>query len=257
MCLIIFAYDWHPRYKLVLTANRDEFCQRPTQAASFWPERPELLAGKDLEHGGTWMGITKRGYWAALTNYRDPSQHLHTAPSRGLLVQDYLLAEPEPQEYLLGLLGTAKNYNGYNLLAGNVDSLYYFSNQESQVRKIPPGIHGLSNSLLDVSWPKVNRGKINLKACLQSDQIEVDDLFALMADKHQPKDHELPQTGVSLEWERMLSPMFIQGDKYGTRSTTVLLVDRHQKVQFWEKSFNQGDSKVTATVYYEFIMTEN
>lgn len=255
MCLIIFAYDWHPRYKLVLTANRDEFYQRPTQPAGFWPEMPEILAGKDLEYGGTWMGVTKRGYLAALTNFRDPSQHISGAPSRGFLVQDYLIAEPQPEAHLIGLLRTAKCYNGFNLLAGTEDGLFYFSNQQLQVRKILPGVHGLSNSLLDVSWPKVDRGKMNLKACLESDRIDVDDLFTLMADRHQPKDHELPHTGVSLEWERMLAPLFIEGDNYGTRSTTILLIDHYKKVKFWERSFNRGHSKEIGTVHYEFAIT--
>ncbi len=255
MCLIIFAYNWHPHYKLILAANRDEFYRRPTQSAAFWSDWSFVLAGRDLEQGGTWMGITKKGHLAALTNYRDPSQCKPTAPSRGLLVQDYLIAEPEPEAYLSDLLGTSALYNGYNLMIGTIDHLYYFSNQESQVYKIQPGIHGLSNSLLNVPWPKVERGKSNLKAYLESDHIEVESLFELMADKHQPEDHELPQTGVSLELERMLAPLFIEGDDYGTRSTTILLVDHHNKVQFWEKSFRHAQMEDTVTVSYEYLLT--
>ena len=253
MCLIVFALDCHPRYKLVLAANRDELYERPTQAATFWPERPCLLAGKDLLKCGTWMGITRTGRWAALTNYRDSTKNKHGAPSRGLLVHDYLVGKDAPEEFLGRLVATAQQYDGYNLLAGTTDGLYYFSNQEQAVRHIQPGIYGLSNSLLNVCWPKVYRSVRNLKDCLHDDVIQADRLFNVMADKEQAADHDLPQTGVSLEWERLLSSVFIAGENYGTRCTSVLLVDRDDHVQFWEKTFingNQEDAEVTAYEFY-------
>ncbi|HRY13601.1 MAG TPA: NRDE family protein [Syntrophomonadaceae bacterium] len=252
MCLIVFALDCHPRYKLVLAANRDEFYQRPTQTAAFWPERPDVLAGKDLLKMGTWLGITKTGRFAALTNYRDPSQNKHGAPSRGLLVYNYLIGQDAPDDYLRRLVGTAQQYDGYNLLAGTTSALYYFSNQEQAVRQIQPGIHGLSNSLLNVCWPKVNRSVRQMKDCLLDDVIQEDRLFRIMADKQQAPDHELPRTGVSLEWERLLSSIFIAGEDYGTRCTSVLLVDRSNHVQFWEKSFKFGNQEDADMVSYEF-----
>lgn len=252
MCLLVFALDCHPRYKLVLAANRDEFYNRPTQAAAFWPDRPELLAGKDLLKSGTWMGITKAGRWAALTNYRDPSQNRHGAPSRGLLVHDYLVGEDAPDEFLGRLVETAQQYDGYNLLAGKTDALYYYSNQQQAVHQIQPGIHGLSNSLLNVCWPKVYRSVRQLKDCLRDDVIQADRLFSIMADEQQAPDHELPGTGVSLEWERLLSSVFIAGENYGTRCTSILLVDRGDHVQFWEKNFINGKHEDEDMVSYEF-----
>lgn len=256
MCLLLFGWDCHPRYKLVLAANRDEFLERPTKGATFWSEHPELLAGKDLLQGGTWMGITRNGRWAALTNYRDPLQNKHGAPSRGLLVHDFLTQEMAPEEFLQPLVATAPQYDGYNLLAGTVDSLYYYSNQEKVIRSVPAGIHGLSNSLLDVPWPKVERGVAKFKDYLQEGEIRAEQLFRLMADRQQAPDQQLPQTGVGLEWERVLSSMFIASDDYGTRSTSVLLIDRENRVQFWEKTFNCPRQNDAGTVYYDFCISD-
>ncbi|NLN88069.1 MAG: NRDE family protein [Syntrophomonadaceae bacterium] len=256
MCLIAFALDCHPRYKLVVAANRDEFYQRPTRAAAFWPENPDILGGKDLLQGGTWMGITKTGRWAALTNYRDPGQNKHGAPSRGLLVHDYLAGEDAPDDFLERLVGTAQQYDGYNLLAGTSDSLYYFSNQKQPVCQVQPGIHGLSNSLLNVCWPKVYRSVWHLKNCLRNDVIQADQLFNIMADTQQAADHELPRTGLSQEWERLLSSVFIAGENYGTRSTSILLVAKDNHVQFWEKNFIYGNQDDADMVSYEFAIED-
>ncbi|MEQ8201580.1 MAG: NRDE family protein [Syntrophomonadaceae bacterium] len=252
MCTIVFALDYHPRYKLVMAANRDEFYQRPTQSAAFWSEYPDLLAGKDLLQGGTWMGITKTGRWAALTNYRDPRQNKHGAPSRGALVHNYLIGGDTPDVFMERLFESAQKYDGYNLLAGTPAELYYFSNREPAMLKVQPGLHGLSNSLLDVCWPKVYRSLRHFKDCLRKEEIEVDKLFSIMADKQQAPDHELPKTGVSLELERLLSSVFIAGENYGTRSTSILLVDRRNHVRFWEKSFMCGNQDNADMVFNEF-----
>lgn len=158
MCLILFAYDYHPRYKLVVTANRDEFYQRPALPAAFWEDNPEILAGRDLQEGGTWMGVTTKGRFAALTNYREPSSFKKVAPSRGRLVQNYLSTNLTPAAYLETLNDGGTAYNGFNLLLGDHNSLYYYSNREKLVREVEPGIHALSNSLLDVPWPKTTKG---------------------------------------------------------------------------------------------------
>ncbi|NLO22503.1 MAG: NRDE family protein [Syntrophomonadaceae bacterium] len=237
MCIVLWASDCHDKYKLVVAANRDEFYQRPTLPAEFWPENPAILAGKDMKHGGTWMGITLAGGFATLTNFRDPANYNPNAPSRGHLVQEYLESTADAQSYMQKILAAGLDFNGFNLLAGTVDELYYLSNQERIIRPVAKGYHGLSNSLLDVPWPKVTRGLRNLAACLQKSHIEVEDLFEMMADRHQPPDQQLPQTGVSLEMERLLAPAFVEMQDYGTRTTTVILVDRNNLVQFRERSF--------------------
>ncbi len=252
MCTVLWASDCHTQYKLVVAANRDEFYKRPTLQAAFWPDNPKLLAGKDMQHGGTWMGITTTGRFATLTNYRDPSNHNPRALSRGHLVQKYLEGNLEPEDYLDNLIDMKDEFNGFNLLAGTLDDLYYFSNLEKLVRKVARGCHGLSNSLLDVPWPKVSRGIEALSACLQKRTIDPEDLFELMSDRHQPPDHELPETGVSLELERLLAPVYVEMKDYGTRSTTVILVDRSNYVQFWERSFVPWQSATWTEVHYEF-----
>lgn len=252
MCLIFIAYEAHPRYPLVVAANRDEFYRRPDLPAAFWPEGPGLLAGKDLQQGGTWMGITTEGRFAALTNYRDPSRFNPNAQSRGHLVQNYLVSNLDPQSYIDGLRPEDDKYNGFNLLAGSYKSLYYYSNREQLVRKIEKGVHGLSNSLINIPWPKVTRGVEAISSCLQNDNIEAEQLFTIMADREQPADRDLPETGVGLEMERMLGPMFVASPEYGTKSTTVLLVDRNQRVRFWEHSFRPEQRGPWNQVYCEF-----
>ncbi len=252
MCMVLWASDCHDEYKLVVAANRDEFYKRPTLPAAFWPDNPQLLAGKDMQHGGTWMGITTTGRFATLTNYRDPSNHNPHAISRGQLVQKYLEGNLAPASYLEKLVDMKENFNGFNLLAGTLDDLYYFSNLEKVVRKVEKGCHGLSNNLLDVPWPKVTRGKEALATCLQKPDIGLEKLFEIMADKYMPPDHELPQTGVSLELERLLAPAFVEMPDYGTRTTTVILIDRSNYVQFWERSFIPGQKDTRSQVYYEF-----
>ncbi len=251
MCIIIFAYDCHPRYKLVFAQNRDEFWDRPSLAADYWPENPAILAGIDKRAGGTWMGITTAGRLAALTNYRNSNLD-PLAPSRGHLVRNYLEKDLTAEEYLHALQRHEEGYNDFNLLAGTTDSLFYFSNQEKLVRPVEPGIHGLSNSLLDVPWPKVAKGTKTLEKILGNIDVEVEQLFTMMADREQPNDNELPSTGIDLEWERILAPIYVASPGYGTQSTTILLVDRHDKVEFWERSFNQAQPGDWTEVHYEF-----
>lgn len=252
MCMVLWASDCHDKYKLVVAANRDEFYQRPTQPADFWPENPAILAGKDMKHGGTWMGITSKGRFATLTNFRDPANFNPQAPSRGHLVQEYLASTNDAQSYMQKILATGLAFNGFNLLAGTVDEIYYLSNQEKIIRRVTKGYHGLSNSLLDAPWPKVTRGLSNLAVSLQKSSIEVEDLFKLMADRNQPPDHQLPQTGVSLEMERLLAPAFVEMQDYGTRTTTIILVDRNNLVHFWERSFGSRQPDTWSQRHYQF-----
>ncbi|MDD3853929.1 MAG: NRDE family protein [Syntrophomonadaceae bacterium] len=251
MCLILFAYDCHPRYKLVVAANRDEFYQRPTLPADYWIDNKEIMAGRDLQEGGTWMGVTTDGRFAALTNYRDPSSFKKAAPSRGHLVQNYLSSNRTPAAYLETLSDGGAAYNGFNLLLGTRESLYYYSNREKLVREISHGVHGLSNSLLNVPWPKVTKGINELSKALQQEEVEVEQLFAIMTDRELPPDQDLPETGVGLEMERVLAPAFVMSPEYGTRLTTVILIDRNNKIQFWERSFINRQPDSWNEVYYE------
>lgn len=250
MCLILFAYDCHPRYQLVVAANRDEFYRRPALPAGFWADKPHILAGKDLREGGTWMGITTSGRFAALTNYRDPSCYNQQAPSRGHLVHNYLNSSYSPEEYLHKLNDEGTAYNGYNLLLGTYDSMYYYSNREGVIRKLKKGVYGLSNSLLNVPWPKVRQGISRLTEVVQNKDIDAEHLFSIMADQEQPDDKDLPDTGVGLTMERMLAPAFVTSENYGTRVTTVILADRNHNVRFWERSFTDIDR--SNEVYHEF-----
>ncbi|MDD4241794.1 MAG: NRDE family protein [Smithellaceae bacterium] len=240
MCLILFAYNAHPSYRLVLAANRDEFYDRPTKPADFWADHPQVLAGLDLKEKGAWLGVTKAGRFAAVTNYRDPASWMEGAPSRGRLVRRYLTGSESPEAYLQKLLPRAKKYNGFNLLAGDAESLWVYSNRD-RAQKLAPGVYGLSNRFLDTPWPKVLRGKKLLKAALaEKGKVLEEALFALLADRRMPPDSRLPDTGVNRDWERILSPMFISSPVYGTRSSTVLLVGKNGRITFVEKTFNGG-----------------
>jgi uncharacterized protein with NRDE domain len=240
MCLILIAYQVHPRYPLILAANRDEFYQRPTAAAAFWPDAPHILGGRDLVHQGTWLGVTRSGRFAALTNYRDPHAAKRNAPSRGGLVSGFLQSETRPEDFLERLRSEASKYNGFNLLFGDQAGLCCFSNKSGEAVRLTPGIHGLSNHLLDTSWPKVVRGKESLAQVVRSDEFLREDLFAILADRTQASDELLPETGVGLMRERMLSSIFIASERYGTRSSTVLLIDAHRQVSFSERTFHGG-----------------
>lgn len=257
MCLILFAYDCHPSYQLVVAANRDEFYNRPTLQAAFWQDKPDLLAGRDLEQGGTWMGITTAGAFAALTNYREAEQNDPKAPSRGHLVQNFLYSTDSPEGYINSLQSKGADYNGFNLLLGSTKDLKYYSNREQALHTVERGIHGLSNSLLDVPWPKVNKGMKGLACSIKEQELDVEGLFEIMGDQAKAEDHELPQIGHTLELERLLSSAHIVSADYGTRSTTVLLVGRNSRVQFWERSFTlMQDHQHYNQVYYEFAIRD-
>ena len=237
MCLILLAWRAHPDYPLVVAANRDEFFARPTAAADFWADRPQVLAGRDLEGGGTWFGISRNGRFAALTNYRDPASVRQGAPSRGALVADFLTGNMSTEAYGDELERGDAAYNGYNLLWGDGETLHYHSNCGAGSARLAPGIYGLSNHLLDTPWPKVARGKSRLAkalAALPDDR----PLLGLLGDAAVADDAALPRTGVSLEWERLLSAAFVRSPAYGTRSSTVLTRDREGQVVFEEVQFD-------------------
>jgi len=251
MCLIVFAYNAHPSYQLILAANRDEFYERPSAPADFWEEASQVLGGRDLKEGGTWLGITREGKFAAITNYRDPAAFKINAQSRGMLVYDFLSGNQSADKYLENIFTEADKYNGYNLILKDNDDLYVFSNR-GEKQKLRPGIYGLSNHLLDTSWPKVLRAKKKLKAALKKkDAALEEDLFILLSDRHFPPDNKLPATGVDREWEKALSPIFIKSPNYGTRSSTILLIGKNKHVNFIEKVFD-GNHEPWVTSRFSF-----
>lgn len=237
MCLILFSYCCHPDYPLILAANRDEFHARPTAPLDFWEDAPTILAGRDLKGGGTWMGISRSGRFAALTNYRDPAALRPEAASRGDLAAGFLKGREPAFPYLKRLQRTASGYNGFNLLVMDAAGLYHYSNRGDDIAPVTPGIHGLSNALLDTPWPKVERGKAALEQAVSGAAPDPESLLNLLEDQTRAPDPQLPDTGVGLDRERMLSPMFIVSEGYGTRSSAVLIMDRHGEVRFWERTF--------------------
>jgi uncharacterized protein with NRDE domain len=252
MCLILFSIKSHPEYKLVLVGNRDEYHDRPSAPAAFWDEAPHLLAGKDLLAGGTWFGVTKSGRLAGVSNYREANSLKKDAPSRGRLVSQFLLTGVSPRTYLDNIIKDAHRYNGFNLILGRKDEIFWYSNRGKGIRKLSPGIYGLSNHLLDTPWPKVVRGKDQLARLISQNILpEPEEFFAMLGDRTVDSDRELPDTGVGLERERMLSPIFISSPGYGTRSSTILLIDRNDLVTFIERTFNR-ETTHASTVRYDF-----
>ncbi len=243
MCLLLIAYNTNPQYPLIIAANRDEFYHRPTEEAHFWKEPPDLLAGKDKEAGGTWLGITRSGRFAAITNYRDMKSIKENAPSRGALTLNFLASDISPFKYGYALSENADKYNGYNLIFSDMETLFYFSNQTKELRQLPPGVYGLSNHLLDTPWPKVVKSKASFLDEISKENISPERLFEILADDREAPDTQLPDTGLSIELERAVSPVFIKSDRYGTRSSTVLLINDQNDVLFIEKSLETSTGK--------------
>jgi uncharacterized protein with NRDE domain len=259
MCTLLFSFKNHSQYPLILASNRDEFYDRPTAPAAFWKEAPDLLAGRDLKACGTWLGVTKTGRCAALTNVRAPASMRDDAPTRGTLVSNYLTKAKDPGTYFDDMRFHAHEYNGFNLIFGYLWELYYFSNKDHGFcRTIAPGLYGLSNDLLDTPWPKVERGKQLLRNAIEDGEGGVipDRLFEVLADTCQPDDSLLPDTGIGLTWERILAPIFVQSPLYGTRFSTVVMVDNENRVSFAERAFQSG-SDVYTEQRFEFTITDD
>lgn len=236
MCLIVIAWQADARYPLVVAANRDELLTRPTAPLAWWQDQPEVLAGRDLESGGTWLGVTRSGRFAAITNYRDPSRMRPDAPSRGKLVADFLAGTEAPEVYLRRIEAAAAACNGFNLLVADTHELWWHSNVNGETRRLEAGIHGVSNHLLDTPWPKLIEAKQTFGEALP--HLPADErLFALLRDDTQHPDEVLPSTGVSLELERKLSAIFVRTPGFNTRSSAVLWRDNQGKISFDEQTW--------------------
>lgn len=238
MCLIFISFHYHPRYKLIVAGNRDEFYARKTAAANYWKDYPQILGGRDLEAGGTWLGMSTSGKISMLTNYRDPKNINPAAPSRGQLVSDYLKSPITAEAYMQLIERDGKKYNGFNLIVGSAEEMFYYSNYRDGITKFQPGFYGISNHLLDTPWPKVLLGKERIAPALNYNDVDPEQLFEILYDDHVAPDDKLPDTGLPLERERALSSMFIKTSNYGSRCSTVVLVDKSNEVLFSERVYD-------------------
>jgi uncharacterized protein with NRDE domain len=258
MCLILLSYKKHPDYRLILAANRDEFYNRPTAPLDYWDDHSDVLAGRDLKGAGTWLGVTQCGRIAAITNYRDPATHMQNVPSRGILTRNFLTTNSPPRSYLEEVRKKGNTYNGFNLIVGDASGLFYYSNRATPVHKLKPGLYGISNHLLDTSWPKVKKGKIRLQGQLNGrEKIDLEKIFEILSDSSLPPDDELPDTGVGLHRERILSPLFIISPDYGTRSSSVVLIDKAGRVTIRERTFFNTGNEIKEGETRKFSFTIN
>lgn len=249
MCLIVFAFRHHPTLPLVVAANRDEFYSRPTRAAHFWSTdrgRADILAGKDLNRGGTWLGMTRGGRIAFVTNVRNPGVE-RGDKSRGLLTRNFLAGQQLATDYLQQLQGCLHDYAGFNVLLGDQQGLYHLNSENGKIQELRPGIYGLSNASMDSNWPKVNLSKSALGGLLDQEDVSIDSLTAIMLDRDQAPDPDLPETGIPRELERQLSPRFIVNPErdYGTRCTTAIVVNAQGTVRFSEQNYGSDGAIVS------------
>lgn len=244
MCLIVFGWQVHPEFPLVVAANRDEFFARPTRPAGHWPDYPQVMGGLDLQAGGTWLGISQTGRFAAITNVREP-QMPPGRQSRGALTRNFLISDLSATAYAKGI--ERNDYAGYNLLLGDGQSLVYCSNRTAAPQVLSAGIYGLSNHVLDSEWPKLVKAQQQFSVALESLPDETG-FFELLSDRSIAADQDLPNTGVALEWERLLSAVFVQSPDYGTRASTVVLQDNKGMIKLSERSFGPGGELLHASV---------
>ncbi len=240
MCILFFAIKQHPKYPMIICANRDEFHQRPAQAMHWWPEKNEqcaILAGKDLQAGGTWLGLNKQGRFSALTNFRQPHLFDEKKQSRGNLVLQALAKKND--DIVSQLKTSADDYNGFNLVFGQLNNLVCFDSVSKTQKILTSGFHSLCNGALDDIWPKMALGQNQLAKTVQNHYLDVDKLFELMSNNKQAKTESLPNTGIPLDWERLLSSIFIVSPEYGTRTTNIITQDNKGKISVYDRSYNE------------------
>lgn len=249
MCILFIAVEQHPDYPLIIAANRDEFYSRPTMHSHFWHDYPSILAGKDLRAGGTWMGVNNSGYISALTNFRDPQNILTDAPSRGELVSNYLKTPSD--NYADYLQTNGHLFNGFNLLFGHWQNLKVFSNTDFKFHALNKGCYGLSNATLNTPWPKLTAGVEALKKyTTEPDDIATEQLFSLLYNQTKAQTEQLPNTGISVEMETQLSSIFINIEDYGTRCSTLLLINKDQQLEWHERIFDENAQPIEEHNYH-------
>ncbi|MGO9934698.1 MAG: NRDE family protein [Steroidobacteraceae bacterium] len=246
MCLVLVAWRGNENYPCVIAANRDELHARPSAPAQWWDTQPQILAGRDLQAGGTWLGITRTGRFAALTNYRDPEQRRADAPSRGTLVTSILESTACTAQALDHLRRVGGAYNGFNMIFSDGERLAIFESTLGLGRELGPGIYGLSNHLLDTPWPKVQNAKSRLSAAL-TDLGDTRAALALLRDDEPAPDDRLPRTGLSLPWERLLSSAFVRAPDYGTRCSTLVRIDQSRRACFDEWTWDSAGAETGMT----------
>lgn len=256
MCLLALAWKTHPRYRLIFAGNRDEFHARGAAPANWWNDAPAVFAGRDLEAGGTWLGMRRDGRFAVVTNFREPDRRPPGKRSRGELTAHFLAGDTSPENYLAQLRRTADDYAGFNLLFGDVNApgnqLFYFSNREGEEVPLSPGVHLLSNHLLNTPWPKVRRLRERFVSETEQAEPRIDALLEFLGDAIPASDTELPATGLSIDWERRLSAAKVVGPEYGTRASTVILVDELGNTEFHERRFTaSGAIEQDTRVHFE------
>lgn len=248
MCLVVLGIGQHPDYPLILAANRDEFHERPAQAAHWWPDQPDILGGRDLQAGGTWLALHKNGRFATVTNFRDAEPPSPKHRSRGHLATGFLESNSSPNEYLAGIDGDA--YAGFNLIVGTASDVGYLSNREDCTRELPPGTYGLSNALLDGPWHKVESCKKNLSSMLAANAINETNLMRLMNDREKAPVAEVEPGRLDFAKAHAITAPFIVMPDYGTRCTTVVLAGTDGHWHFAERRFDPvgaitGESRFT------------
>jgi uncharacterized protein with NRDE domain len=235
---MLFAWRAHADYRLVFAGNRDEAYERPSTPAAFWDDAPTILGGRDLEKGGSWLALSRSGRIATVTNYRSGPPYRDAPRSRGELVANFLRTGVEARPYLEQIHAEGTQYRAFSLIVGDMAQLFFCSNQSDEIEEITPGIHGLSNHLLDTPWPKIRQGRDRVRGLLgRTEDDLVAGLFDILADRTMAPDADLPDTGVGLQRERELSSSFIANGRYGTRASTVLLIGSNRDVFFIERTF--------------------
>ncbi|HEX5340300.1 MAG TPA: NRDE family protein [Gammaproteobacteria bacterium] len=235
----MFAWHVHPDLPLIFAGNRDELHARPARAAGFWDDAPQVLAGRDLQAGGTWLGVTTRGRYAVVTNYRDGLNPPEARRSRGELTRAFLCGDMSPQHYMRQVQTQRDDYAGFSLLAGDRDALWYVSNRGADAQPVLPGIHGLSNYLLDTPWPKVMRSIERMELLLDTDNLTANALFSLLSDRSPADTASLPDTGIGVERERAFSAPFVVNPQYGTRCSSLIRIGVNS-INFSERRFTPG-----------------
>lgn len=259
MCLITFRYGHHDRYKLILAANRDEAYNRASAGANYWPSHSDLLAGRDLEANGTWFGITKDGKIAAITNCHGEEFVEPTADkqSRGHILTDYLTQDGSAEIFIQNLILNKDHYQPFNVLLGSVDTLYHFNSRDTDFTALTKGTHSLSNATLNTPWPKVKKTRETLDTIIQSEKDYLVDLFAMMMDKTPASDNEIPEAPLPLAIRRKASANFIETEHFGTKSTTVLLVDWDNNVTYVERTYLADDKSEDRTFHFQIEEKSN